>query len=47
MNPHPLFEKVKFETITGGDCIQMLHTGRYDDNLSVSPAWMPLKKLAD
>lgn len=29
--PHPLFEKVKFETITEGDCIQILHTGSYDD----------------
>jgi hypothetical protein len=29
--PHPLLEKVKFETITEGDCIQMLHIGSYDD----------------
>lgn len=28
--PHPLLEKVKFETITEGDCIQMLHLGSYD-----------------
>lgn len=29
--PHRLFEKVKFETITEGDCVQMLHSGSYDD----------------
>jgi hypothetical protein len=28
--PHPLIQQVKFETITEGDCIQMLHTGNYD-----------------
>ena len=27
----PLLEQVKFETIVEGDCIQMLHTGSYDD----------------
>jgi len=29
--PHTLLEKVKFETIAEGDCIQMLHIGSYDD----------------
>lgn len=29
--PHPLLAKVKFETITEGDCVQMLHIGSYDD----------------
>ncbi len=28
--PHPLLEKVCFETIEEGPCIQMLHTGSYD-----------------
>lgn len=28
--PHDLLEKVTFETITEGDCIQMLHVGSYD-----------------
>jgi hypothetical protein len=27
---HPLLEKVRFETITEGNCIQMLHLGSYD-----------------
>lgn len=29
--PHPLLDNVKFETITEGLCVQMLHTGSYDD----------------
>jgi len=29
--PHPLLGKVKFETITEGDCVQMLHPGSYDE----------------
>lgn len=29
--PHPLLENVKFETITDGLCVQMLHIGSYDD----------------
>lgn len=28
--PHPLLEDVKFETITDGVCVQMLHIGSYD-----------------
>ncbi|TJZ63039.1 hypothetical protein FAZ15_01710 [Sphingobacterium olei] len=28
--PHDLFDKVTFETITEGECIQMLHVGSYD-----------------
>lgn len=28
--PHELLGKVKFEEITEGDCIQMLHLGSYD-----------------
>lgn len=28
--PHPLLEDVKFETITDGVCVQMLHIGNYD-----------------
>jgi len=29
--PHPLLSKVKFEAITEGDCVQMLHIGSYYD----------------
>lgn len=29
--PHPLLENVKFETITDGLCVQMLHVGSYDN----------------
>ena len=29
--PHQLLDKVKFEEIVEGDCIQMLHVGSYDD----------------
>lgn len=29
--PHPLLEKVKFETISDGLSVQMLHIGHYDD----------------
>ncbi len=29
--PHKLLDKVRFETITEGKCIQMLHIGSYDD----------------
>lgn len=29
--PHDLLEKVKFEEITEGECIQMLHLGSYDN----------------
>ena len=28
--PHPLLEKVRFETINEGECVQMLHIGSYD-----------------
>lgn len=29
--PHELLNRVKFEKITEGDCVQMLHIGSYDD----------------
>ncbi len=29
--PHPFLEQVKFEKITDGLCVQMLHSGSYDD----------------
>jgi hypothetical protein len=29
--PHELLDKVKFEKITDGKCIQMMHIGSYDD----------------
>lgn len=29
--PHPLLDRVKFEEIEEGDCVQMLHLGSYDD----------------
>lgn len=29
--PHPLLDQVKFEKITDGNCIQMMHIGSYDD----------------
>lgn len=29
--PHDLLDQVKFEKITDGECIQMLHIGPYDD----------------
>ncbi|MEP2777198.1 MAG: GyrI-like domain-containing protein [Luteolibacter sp.] len=29
--PHPLHERIKFEEITEGRCIQMLHIGSFDD----------------
>ena len=29
--PNPLFDIVKFEKITEGNCLQMLHIGSYDD----------------
>ncbi|NAS13309.1 GyrI-like domain-containing protein [Poritiphilus flavus] len=29
--PHPLLEDLRFETITDGKCIQMMHVGPYDN----------------
>ena len=29
--PHELLSKVRFESITEGECVQMLHIGSYDD----------------
>ena len=29
--PSPLLDEVRFEAITDGRCVQMLHTGPYDD----------------
>jgi len=29
--PHPLLNNLKFETITDGKCIQMMHIGHYDN----------------
>lgn len=29
--PHKLLDKVQFKTIDEGSCVQMLHTGPYDD----------------
>ncbi len=29
--PQPLLDQLKFETITEGRCVQMLHVGKYDD----------------
>lgn len=30
LKPHELLNKIKFEEITEGDCVQMLHAGSYD-----------------
>ena len=32
--PHSLLKQVKFESITEGNCIQMLHLGSYDNELA-------------
>lgn len=29
--PHPLLDKLKFQTIKEGKCVQMMHIGSYDD----------------
>lgn len=29
--PIPLLDKVKFESLNEGDCVQMMHLGTYDD----------------
>lgn len=29
--PNPHYDAMRFETLTGGDCVQMLHVGSYDD----------------
>lgn len=29
--PHPLLDQVKFETLTDGKCIQMMHVGHFDN----------------
>ena len=29
--PHPLLDKVRFETIEDGNCVQLLHLGSYDN----------------
>ena len=42
--PHPLLDKVMFETIEDGLCVQMLHEGSYD-NEPVS--FLKMKEFAD
>jgi hypothetical protein len=42
--PHELLEKVKFETIEDGLCVQMLHKGSYD---SEPASFMKMKEFAD
>lgn len=42
--PHQLLEKVKFETIEDGLCVQMLHEGSYD---SEPASFMKMKEFAD
>ena len=42
--PHPLLEKVKFETIEDGLCVQMLHQGSYD---SEPASFLKMKEFAD
>ena len=42
--PHPLLEKVKFETIEDGLCIQMLHEGSYDNE---PESFMKMQEFAD
>jgi len=42
--PHELLEKVKFETIEDGLCVQMLHEGSYD---SEPASFRQMKEFAD
>jgi len=42
--PHPLLEKVKFEAIEDGICVQMLHAGSYD---SEPASFLEMKEFAD
>lgn len=42
--PHDLLEKVKFETIEDGPCVQMLHVGSYD---SEPISFQKMKEFAD
>lgn len=46
--PHNLLEKIKFEKITDGNCIQMLHLGSYDnepDSFKVMEAFAAKESL--
>jgi len=42
--PHPLLDKVKFDTIEDGLCVQMLHEGSYD---SEPASFLKMKEFAD
>lgn len=42
--PHILLEKVKFEKITDGKCIQMMHLGSYDNELE---SFMLMEEFAE
>ena len=42
--PHPLLEKVKFEAIEDGLCVQMLHVGSYD---SEPASFRKMQEFAD
>jgi len=42
--PHELLDKVKFETIEEGRCVQMLHDGSYD---SEPASFAKMKEFAD
>ncbi len=42
--PHPLLDKVKFETIEDGLCVQMLHEGSYD---SEPASFLKMKEFAE
>jgi hypothetical protein len=42
--PHPLLEKVKFEAIEDGLCVQMLHEGSYD---SEPASFLKMKEFAN
>ncbi len=42
--PHNLLEKIRFEEIIEGDCIQMLHLGSYDNE---PDSFMMMERFAE
>ncbi|WP_204346336.1 GyrI-like domain-containing protein [Psychroserpens algicola] len=47
--PNPLLDQVKFETISEGKCIQMMHIGSYDDepaSFQIMEAFAEVHKLS-
>ncbi len=43
--PNPLYDEIRFEEMTEGACVAMLHLGPFDEEPTPSLKWIPFARI--